>query len=109
MSAPAVPVVVNGSTLFSTLLLAEIEAPRWKDPDWYARRNAIRRLAAIQRLALGRYSRRPFATHLRRPHRRRSSCSGHGGGVPLGPFLLPVNASRIGVARRQFDSPGESS
>lgn len=60
MSGPAAPVVVNGWTLFAhplflaqvDALATQVEALKRKDPDGYARRNATKRLAAIQRLAL---------------------------------------------------------
>ncbi len=59
MNAAPGPVVVNGWTLFAhplflsqvDALATEVEGLERKDPDGYGRRNATKRLAAIERLA----------------------------------------------------------
>jgi toxin YhaV len=60
VSAAAAPAVVNGWTLFAhplflsqvDALATEVAALKRRDPDGYVRRNATKRLAAIERLAL---------------------------------------------------------
>lgn len=60
MSAAAAAILVNGWTLFAhplflsqvDALATEVEGLKRKDPDGYGRRNATKRLAAIERLAL---------------------------------------------------------